>query len=70
MAGPLTGYFTIRHKPRPHGVVCTDQSEWLVLEQSPSFYIVYSRGEGYALKKKKDYDVMPLQALNQELVSP
>lgn len=70
MASPVAGYFTIRHKPRPHQVVCTDETEWLVLEQSPSFYIVYSKGEGYAIKRKKDYDVMPVQAVNQEVVSP
>jgi hypothetical protein len=49
-------YRTIRHKPRNDGRICTDATEWTVLEQSPSFYIVYARGEGYSLKRKQDYE--------------
>ena len=61
-----TGYFTIKHKARPDGNLCTDLTEWLVLEQSPSFFIVYSKGDGYQLKRKRDYEVV----MPHEPVSP
>jgi hypothetical protein len=30
----------------------------MVLEESPSFYVVYARGDGYSLKRKQDYEVV------------
>lgn len=53
-----TGYYSVRHVKRNTGEVCDDHTEWLVLEQSPSFYIVYAPGEGYAIKRKKDYEIV------------
>ena len=48
----------VRHKIRPADLYCTDRSAWLILEESPSFYIVYLAGEGVSLKRKADYEVV------------
>ena len=48
----------IIHKPRPAGEVFTDQTQWLVLEESPSFYIVFRTGDGIGIKLKHDYAVV------------
>lgn len=54
----MAGYVVIRHKVRPDGVFCDDRTEWVVVEQSPSFYICYAEGEGFGLKRKKDYEIV------------
>ena len=51
---------TVRHKIRPHGIVCDDRTEWLVVEESPSFYICHAETEGFCLKRKKDYELVPI----------
>ena len=59
--GPYAAFVApryVRHKPRPDGLRCTDESKWLVLEDSPSFYIVFLPGEGVSLKRKADYEVV------------
>lgn len=50
----------VRHVARPGGLRCTDETRWLVLEESPSFYIVYGGegGFGVGLKLKRDYEVV------------
>ena len=50
----------VRHKTRPAGEVLNDQTEWLVLEQSPSFYIVYRQGSGIGIKLKSEYEEVTL----------
>lgn len=59
MAGPLNGFRYVRHVRRPSGIGCSDETQWVVLEQSPSFYICYAPGEGYCLKRKQDYEDVP-----------
>jgi len=59
MSGTLNGYRWIRHRPRPGGMRCGDETTWIVLEQSPSFYICYAPMEGYCLKRKLDYEDVP-----------
>lgn len=56
MSGPLNGSRYVRHIARPSSRVCSDATVWLVLEESPSFYICYAPGEGYCLKRKADYE--------------
>ena len=61
-AGPYAELRTPRyvsHRVRPEGLQCDDHTRWLVLEESPSFYIVYGHGEGVSLKRKGDYEVCP-----------
>lgn len=48
----------IAHKPRPTGDTLNDTTPWLVLEDSPSFYIVYKVGDGVSLKYKRDYEIV------------
>ncbi len=48
----------IRHKPRT-GEPCSDSTEWLVLEESPSFFIVYRQGVGLGMKQKSEYEIVP-----------
>lgn len=48
----------VRHITRRHRVVYTDHTEWIVLEESPSFYIVYREGDGIGVKRKGDYELV------------
>lgn len=48
----------VSHKLRPNGVQCSDHTRWLVLEESPSFYITWLPGEAVSLKRKTDYAVV------------
>ena len=48
----------VRHLRRPDGLFCNDCTRWLVLEESPSFWIVFLPGEGVSLKRKSDYEVI------------
>ena len=50
--------FAVRHIPRVNGETYTDRTEWVVVEESPSFYICYGEGDGYCMKRKKDYEIV------------
>ena len=45
----------VSHRPRLDGIPVNDATRWLVLEASPSFWVVFVPGEGVALKRKRDY---------------
>ena len=62
----IQGYFTVRHKARANGQFCTDHTEWLVIEESRSFFIVQGPVGGYTVKLKDDYEL----ASRLEPVSP
>lgn len=64
----MAGYVVIRHKRRASGEVCTDRTEWVVVEESPSFYICYAEGDGFGLKRKLDYEVVA-QLVEREVVA-
>ncbi len=46
----------VRHKPRPKEASKGDERVFLVLEESPSFYIVFSPGEGVGIRAKQFYE--------------
>lgn len=64
----MAGYVIIRHKRRACGEVFTDQTEWMVVEESPSFYICYCEGEGFGLKRKKDYEIVTHLVREREIL--
>ena len=45
----------VQHKPRANEEIFTDKTAWLVVEESPSFYICFAEGEGFCMKLKRDY---------------